>query len=313
MKMTAIKVWIILLFNALALGSVLAQQDGILSQDEIERRRNSWPDTTGTGIFPAIKRTDDNLPGFTIYHPQDLDALENTKLGIYAFGNGSCTDDGAYTRLHNLEIASHGYLVIVPGSIYTGPDAIQRPATADEPPTRPEQLEEAINWALKENTRPDSPFYGLIDPDAVAMSGWSCGGVQALVNAGDERIKTVVIMYSGLFVEGITRMAGMEVGKDILNDLHTPTLYILGGPTDIAYENGMDDISRIHHIPIAVANIQKGHQGTFWEPNGGAAAQVVVKWLNWQLRGDNSAAEMFTGEHCGLCTDAEWSFERNGF
>ena len=48
---------------------------------------------------------------------------------------------------------------------------------------------------------------------------------------------------------------------------------MLGGPTDIAYANGMDDYEKIDHVPIAVANIDKGHGGTYWEPNGGAAAK----------------------------------------
>lgn len=314
MKKGIIEIWIIILLIPLILSPAYAQEGELMPQDEIERRRDTWPDTTGTGVFPAIKRIDAGLPGFTVYHPQDLPALGDTRLGVYVFGNGACTDDGAYTRLHHLEIASHGYLVIVPGSVYSGPNALQRPGNAmNEPPTTPEQLEEAITWALAENNRPDSPFHERIDTEAVALSGWSCGGVQALVNAGDERVKTVVIMYSGLFVDQTTQMAGMEVGKEVLNDLHTPTLYILGGPADIAYENGMDDVAHINHVPVAVANIQEGHQGTFWQPNGGAAAQVVLNWLNWQLRGDSEAESMFIGDDCGLCLDPEWSLERKGF
>ena len=89
-------------------------------------------------------------------------------------------------------------------------------------------------------------------------------------------IETVVIMNSGLFIEGETRMGGMIETKDRVDDLHTPTLYVLGGPTDIAYANGMADYEHIGHVPVAVANIDKGHGGTYWEPNGGAAAEVVV-------------------------------------
>ena len=103
--------------------------------------------------------------------------------------------------------------------------------------------------------------------------------------AADPRVKTVVIMNSGLFVEGETRMGAMVETKSRIKDLHTPTLYVLGGPTDIAYANGMHDYETIDHVPIAVANIDKGHGGTYWEPNGGAAAEVVIDWLAWQLRG----------------------------
>ena len=69
-----------------------------------------------------------------------------------------------------------------------------------------------------------------------------------------------------------TTIPGMDLTKDALANLHTPVIYILGGPPDIAYENGMDDFERIVGVPAAVANLPVGHGGTFQEPNGGAAA-----------------------------------------
>ncbi len=91
-----------------------------------------------------------------------------------------------------------------------------------------------------------------------------------------------------------------------MQTLHTPVIYIQGGPTDIAYANGMDDFKRVAHVPIAMANLPVGHGGTFLEPNGGAAASVAVSWLNWQLRGDADSARRFVGEDCGLCQDTRW-------
>jgi hypothetical protein len=271
------------------------------------------PDSTGTGPFSSIKEIDPGLPDQVVYRPADLDALGDTKLGIYAFGNGGCSDDAASARQHLLEIASHGYVAIAPGGIYSGPGRSERPAgpapdpTSDSP-TRPEQLLEAIDWVLARNERAGSPYYGRIDAEAIAVSGFSCGGMQALIDAHDPRIGTVVIMNSGLF-PGETSMGGMTATKELLTDLHTPTIYVLGGPTDIAYENGMDDYARIDHVPIAVASIDKGHGGTYAEPNGGAAAAVVVDWLEWILRDDEAAGASFRGTACGLCSDAAWTYE----
>jgi len=302
--------WLVVLCLIVS-GAVSARQ---ATEEEL---RNTLPDTPGTGAFAAIKEVDPGLPDQVVYRPADLDALGDARLGIYAFGNGGCTDDGAHSRLHLLEVASHGYLAIAPGAIYTGPGAVAREEPEaggfDAVSTTPEQLDQAIDWALAENARPESPYYGRIDPDMVAVSGYSCGGLQALLNAGDERVDTVVIMNSGLFVDQQTSMAGMEAGKELLLELHTPTLYILGGPTDIAYANGMDDFAQIDHVPVAVANIDKGHGGTYWEPNGGAAAEVAVDWLEWQLRGDEEAGRMFVGDDCGLCADPDWTLETKGF
>jgi dienelactone hydrolase len=247
-------------------------------------------------------------------------------LGVVAWGNGGCSDDAASTRFPLLEIASHGYLVIASGTILSGPGAPPR-ATLTGPPqggpppagqprefppakTSEAQLIQAIDWALKENTRAGSPYQGRIDPKQIAVSGWSCGGVQAIAAAKDPRVATAVFENTGLFDAGANKMPGMDVSKDVLQKLHTPVIYILGGSTDIAYKNGMDDFHRINRVPVAVANIETGHTGTYFQPNGGAAAEVAVAWLQWQLRGDAKAKAMFVGKDCGLCKDPRWTLEK---
>jgi len=292
------------------------------AQERAAAELNARPDTPGTGRFPAMKEEVASLPKHVVYRPKDLGALGRQKLGVVAWGNGGCSEDGASSRFHLLEIASHGYLVIASGRILSGPGAPPReprpaapPAAGAIPPPRTQasDLTEAIDWALAENKRSGSPYFGRIDPSLVAYSGWSCGGLQALAVAKDPRVKTMVLHNTGVFNEGRGSITGLDVKKDVLQTLHTPTIYILGGPTDIAYANGMDDFNRIAHVPVAVANLPVGHGGTFNQPNGGAAASVAVSWLDWQLRGDKESAKRFVGEDCGLCQDAQWSLQRKQF
>jgi hypothetical protein len=282
---------------------------------------NKLPDSPGTGRFPAMKEEVASLPKHVVYRPRDLAALGDLKLGVVAWGNGGCSDDGASTRFHLLELASHGYLVIASGKILSGPGAPPREPAARAAPNQPQaprtvaaDLTAAIDWALAENQRKGSPYFGRIDPAQVAVSGWSCGGLQALAAAKDPRVKTVVMQNTGVLNGGPnTTIPGMDLTKDALKNFHTPVIYILGGPKDIAYENGMDDFRRIENLPVAVANLPVGHGGTYQEPNGGAAAQVAVAWLDWQLRGDKKAAREFVGDKCGLCRDSKWTFERRNF
>jgi dienelactone hydrolase len=285
-------------------------------QAEINKR----PDTPGTGAFPAIKEEIAALPRHVVYRPMNLSALGRTKLGVVAWGNGGCSNDAASSRFHLLELASHGYLVLASGHILSGPGAPPRepgpaapPGQLPPPRTQVSDLTDAVDWALAENQRAGSPYFGRIDAAQIAYSGWSCGGVQALQVAKDPRVKTLVIHNSGVLNNGPTTMTGTSVGKDILQTLHTPVIYILGGPTDIAYANGMDDFNRITHVPAAVANLPVGHGGTFNEPDGGAAASVAVSWLAWQLRGDAQSAQRFVGADCGLCKDSQWSLQRKQF
>jgi dienelactone hydrolase len=287
------------------------------------------PDTPGTGQYPAIKEMVASLPNHVIYRPADLSRLKGEKLGVLAWGNGACSADGAGGRLHLAEIASHGYLAIASGAILSGPGApphdpmpmppASGPPTAEAtapgfsippPATKAASLREAIDWALAENTRSGSPYFARINPQWIAVSGWSCGGLQALQVAADPRVHAVIIHNSGIFQSGANPIPGIDISKAALQSLHTPVLYVLGGPTDIAYANGMDDFRQINSVPAAVVNLSVGHGGTFMEPNGGRAASVAVSWLDWQLKQDPRAARRFVGADCGLCRDPEWNLQR---
>jgi len=283
------------------------------------------PDTVGTGKYPALKEMVASLPNHVIYRPADLSKLGKEQLGVLAWGNGGCAADGAGARFHLAEIASHGYLAIASGTIQSGPGAPPRPA-GDTPPappalgangmplhipppaTKAELLIQAIDWSLAENLRQGSPYYGRINPKWIAVSGWSCGGLQALEVASDPRVRTVVIHSSGIFSDS-NPIPGITITKAALQKLHTPIIYILGGPTDIAYQNGMDDFKQIGSVPVFVANLDVGHGGTFLDANGGREASVAVSWLDWQLKSDAQAAKRFVGAGCGLCKDPDWKVE----
>lgn len=280
---------------------------------------NKQPDNVGTGAFPAMKEEVSSLPDHVVYRPKDLNSMGDLKLGVVAWGNGGCSTDGASTRFHLLELASHGYLVIANGKILSGPGAPPREASpqgqgqqdmASQPRTNAEDLVAAVDWALNENKRKDSPYYNRIAADQIAFSGFSCGGIEALRVAGDPRVKTLVLHNTGIFnTAPNVNLPSMNIGKDALQKIHTPTIYILGGESDIAYANGMDDYQRLEHVPAAVANLSVGHGGTYFQPDGGSAAQVAVNWLQWTLRGDAQAKKYFVGSECGLCSDKEWTYE----
>ena len=172
------------------------------------------------------------------------------------------------------------------------------------------QLSDAIDWAIAQNSDKDSPYYKKINVKNVAVSGMSCGGLQTLEIAPDPRVTTAVVCNSGILPSPTTGMPGMpSLAKDQLKKLHTPTLYILGGESDIAYNNGMDDYIRIDHVPVFMANMDVGHGGTYQQPHGGEFARVATAWYLWQMKGDQAAAKMFLGEDCGLCNDTNWKFE----
>src|SRR5690349_20101573 len=155
----------------------------IVSALDQRARLDALPDTIGSGNYPALKEETASLPDHVVYRPTDLGKLGKRKLGLYIFGNGACSNDGASSRLHLLEIASHGYVAIAPGRIRNGPGALVSPpatesrqAPADgklpKPPTTSADLLSALDWALAQNSDADSPYYRRIDRSAVAISGF---------------------------------------------------------------------------------------------------------------------------------------------
>jgi hypothetical protein len=283
-----------------------------LSQLEAQRTAYAaMPDTPGTGPYAARVEMDPLLPNHTLYRPGDLGSLGRKKLGLLSWGNGGCSNDGASARLHLAEIASHGYLVIASGKILSGPAAGSAPAAMQFMTTTSDNMKQGLEWALAENGRKGSPYYHRIDPEAVAVSGHSCGGMLAIQLAADPRVKAIILHNSGIFPNRPERPT-LVVDQSLLKSLHTPVLYVLGGKSDVAWPVGTGDFAYIDHVPLMLVSIDVGHGGTFWQPNGGKAAQVAVDWLEWQLRKDTKAARTFTGSDCRLCVDPAWTVQRKG-
>jgi pimeloyl-ACP methyl ester carboxylesterase len=285
------------------------------------------------------------VPGHTIYRPENLSAFnQKNLLPVVAWGNGGCSNSNQFYAPFLAEIASRGFLVVAIGPFTPG--ATPKPGGMGMGmATKSAQLLEALDWATAENKRRDSKYYQKLDPSKFAVFGHSCGGLQALEVSPDPRVTTTLVMDSGIVTPGTMPKAGMPpgaapkvgtpegeapregmppgaapkpkamggamaIGKDILQKLHSPVIYINGGEKDIAYANGLDDFQKIDKVPVAMANIDVGHGGTYSQPNGGEFGKVAVAWLQWTLKRDENAGKMFTGPSCGLCKDTKWKFEK---
>lgn len=256
----------------------------------------------GTGPHPALMASDSSLPTHTIFRPANLGAFdEENPLPVIAWGNGACANS-PWEHINFLsEVASHGFLVIA-----IGPMPREGEGWTNDKSTS-SQMPDAIDWATAQNENKDGQYYHKLDLSKVAVSGMSCGGLQTLEVAPDPRVTTAVICNSGILPGPGAGMPGMPgLAKEHLKKLHSPTLYILGGESDIAYNNGMDDYNRINHVPVFAANLNVGHGGTYAQPHGGQFAIVAAAWYKWQLKGDEEAGKMFTGENCGVSKMPGW-------
>jgi hypothetical protein len=299
MKKTIISLAVLVLTGMGFQKSVSAQEAGTTQKATIRVVEDG-----GTGAYSAIMYTDASLTTHTICRPKDLSGFgKKTKLPIIAWGNGACANS-PWEHINFLsEVASHGFLVIAIGPMPQEGERGGGRSTSS-------QLIDAIDWAIAQNNNKDSELYGKIDVSKIAVSGMSCGGLQTLETAPDPRVTTAVVCNSGIIGDGggMPGMPGLK--KDHLEKLHTPTLYLLGGESDIAYKNGMDDFKRINHVPVFVANMDVGHGGTYAQPHGGEFAKVATAWYKWQLKGDKEAGKMFTGNPCELSKSTVWTVEK---
>lgn len=295
--------------SALAVTSLMAL--GIFSMSMVNDNQGASRivEEGGTGNYKAIMKEEPSLDAHTIFVPQDLSAFDKKNpLPVLVWGNGACNNSPFEHYKFLNEIASHGYLVVATGYMPKEGERYQGPMSTTE------QQIEAMDWVFAQNADKNSPYYGKIDVKSICVAGMSCGGLQTLFNCADKRIKTLMICNSGLFNQQNAHQAvgGMPMPpKSKLKEIHTSIIYILGGEQDIAYGNGMDDYHRIDHVPACATNFPVGHGGTYAQPHGGEFSIVALAWLDWQLKGDKQAAQMFQGADCGVAKREGWTIEKN--
>lgn len=252
---------------------------------------------SGSGPYDVVVETNSD-PGInegTIFRPADLGADE--LFPIFVWGEGGCSQNGLSNAAAMAEIASHGYFVVADG---TPNGSGSRMMNSNDVPSMGEPLLAYIDWALEQNAKPCSAYYHALDASKIAANGFSCGGLMSTGTAGDPRMTTWGSTSSGTF----------SADQALYASVHTPVLIVEGGPSDIAYENGLrdyDSISQLGH-PIMFFSKDIGHGGDLFQGGDGDFTKINLAWLNWWLKDDESASGKgaLVGASCSYCSDSEW-------
>ena len=234
----------------------------------------------------------------TIFRPADMKGKE--KYPIFVWGEGGCSQNGMSNAAAMAEIASHGYFVVADGTPTPAGRGANIPMGSGDVSPMGKPLIGYIDWAIAENGRPTSPYYGSLDTNKIATNGFSCGGLMAIGAVGDPRITAWGVTSSGM----------KRVNDDFYKLVHTPVLFVEGGSGDVAYEGGQIGFAAISKLGVPVLWFSKdiGHGGDLSRPNGGDFGKINLAWLNWQLKGDESATGkgMLIGPACPYCKDSAW-------
>ncbi len=262
------------------------------------------PDLGGSGPFKSVAVREKSLPDFVVYRPANMNNAvwrNRGRLPVLVFCNGGCMDTSIGYENMLADIASYGYVVVAIGEL-------QMFAQHENDKHTPSSMvQKALDWICQQASDPASSYYDLIDTDKIAAAGHSCGGAQVLANAADPRLKTYIILNAGM---GKMEMAGASAKS--LKNLHAPILYLVGGKSDVAWENAQIDYKAIKKIPVVLAdNTTSGHGGTYEQPNGGDNSRMVRSWLDWQLKGNRKYDGLFLqGDLTGYDS---WTIEKKNF
>lgn len=294
---------------AAAPGAPPAPGGASATTERLNRWRAELPQ--GTGPHRVVRLIEPEFTEHTIYRPADLERAG--KLPIIAFANGACRNTSIEYAAFLSELASHGYLVIAVGRddqpFDMGPNA---PATGSG--GRPLQVMDVkvvmagVDWALARNADRNSPYYRHVRTDRIAYMGHSCGGMQALTAGADPRATTTVVLNSGYYRTPPARPPGPLPEYRRWSELHTRTLILTGGPTDVAYRIARDSYEDAvaAKLPVFLASLPTvAHSGAYEAPDR-EWSRVVLAWLDWQLKGERKARREFIGQRCGLCANPAW-------
>jgi hypothetical protein len=270
------------------------------STDTCTASKSAGTNATGSGPHKVTVETNSD-PGIregTIFRPSDLGGAE--KYPIFVWGEGACSLNGLSNATAMAEIASYGYFVVADGTPNGSGGRTMDRSNLD---AMGAPLIAYIDWAIAENGKSCSAYYQSLDTAKVAANGFSCGGLMAQGAVTDERIVTWGVTSSG--------MKGAD--PSFYDLVHTPVLFVEGGPSDSAYDGGKEGYQAIAELGVPVLWFSKalGHGGDLFSAGGGDFTQINLAWLNWWLKGDEGATGkgLLVGAGCPYCGDSAWEVQ----
>jgi len=250
--------------------------------------------------YSTVREATQGLAAHTLYRPQQLELFEADSIPVVVWANGACRESNYGFLFISTMVSSHGFIVIANG-------AFDAPAITGGPVVPKNQID-AMDWLASDEGQ--EQLQGRADLTKIALAGQSCGGLEALIAGVDPRTKTILAFNTGFFED-----CTLGYCRDELENLHTPVLYVSGGPSDAAYENTIANYNLTQTPAYFAEHKYAGHSGLLYGIREGQgdttlltqAERTYVNWLDFILNGNQASRAYFFGENCDLCTHDDWN------
>ena len=249
---------------------------------------------TGIDTFAEPSSVTDDLKNtrdldyslYTIFRPACM--KDGETYPVITWANGTCGLTHGYALLLGT-VASHGFVVIASNSTWTN--------TA---PTNTVQLR-ALDYAAFLNNDSSSVLHQKLDLDNIGAMGHSQGAAATANADNDPRVKASIYWNSGASNE----KPFLNISGD--RDIGGRTMDATVAATNAASQPGG---WLWYHQVLETGGTATGHLVLMEQPD--RAWELAVAWWKWQLKGDQTAKNMFVGSDCGLCNrDAEFEYGVN--
>jgi predicted dienelactone hydrolase len=238
----------------------------------------SGPDAAYAQTGPNSVTQQSGGTSCTIYRPTNL----TTGHPVILWGNGTGSSPSSYAAgLRHL--ASHGFVVAAANTSNAG--------------TGTDMLG-CLSWLTSSSLR------GSLNLERVGTSGHSQGGGGSIMAGRDSRIDATAP------VQPYTIGLGHQTSSQ--SQQRGPMLLLSGSSDTIASPS-------INQAPV----FSRANVPVFWATRNGAShfepvgdfgdfRGITTAWFLYQLRGDATAGQLFTGT-CRMCSASGWSVQRKGF
>ncbi|RFA29245.1 hypothetical protein CAI21_10815 [Alkalilimnicola ehrlichii] len=135
---------------------------------------DSGPYTIATSNVSSLVR---GFGGGTIYYPVNAEGTMAAIVVIPGYMSYQSSISFWGPRL-----ASHGFVVMT----------IDTNRISDQPPSRRDQIEAALEYLVDQSNSSRSPINGMVDPNRLGAVGWSMGGGGTLRLAADDGIQAAI-------------------------------------------------------------------------------------------------------------------------